>query len=645
MLLAVLTGMSMAAGAAESRDAVKAKERELLQVLRSDAPAAEKAITCKKLAIYGSDAAVPALAPLLADERLASWARIALEAIPGPAADKALRKAAGNLHGQLLVGVINSIGVRRDAKAAGVLAARMAEPDPEAASAAAVALGRIGGSRAAKALSRYLPQAPVAVRPAVAEGCVRCAEQFLAARKADRAMKLYDQVRAADVPKQRILEATRGAILARQSAGIPLLLEQLRSADRGFLAIGLRTARELPGREVTDALIAEFRQTREERQPLLLLALADRGDDAVFPVLLATARTGSQKSRLAAIGALERAGKPAAVPALLEAATGSDAEVAQAATGSLTRLPGSEVDAELLNRLPPSSGKTREVLIGLAARRGLERALPTITVSTKDPDPGVRGAAVQAVGALGGSAELAQLVQLAKNTPETKARADLESALITLSGRMGPSCAPTLLPLARDDDPGLRTLGLHALASAGGPDALAGVVAATEDKDGSVQDEAVRTLSSWPNTWPEDAGITEPLLKLARSDTNTSHQVLALRGYFEFLRGDKKLNGDEKAAKVQAAMPLLQRPEEKRSAIGVIRELPAATALPLLLTLAGESAVADDACSAIVETAGKDRPGLSREDRQKALQAVLEKSSSETTKKKAEAALEKLPKS
>ena len=31
---------------------------------------------------------------------LASWARIALEAIPGPAPDEALRKAAGKLHGQ-----------------------------------------------------------------------------------------------------------------------------------------------------------------------------------------------------------------------------------------------------------------------------------------------------------------------------------------------------------------------------------------------------------------------------------------------------------------------------------------------------------------------------------------------------------------
>ena len=65
-------------------------EAKLIGVLTSEAPPQEKAITCKRLAIFGSKAAVPALAPLLADKELASWARIALEAIPGPEADAAL---------------------------------------------------------------------------------------------------------------------------------------------------------------------------------------------------------------------------------------------------------------------------------------------------------------------------------------------------------------------------------------------------------------------------------------------------------------------------------------------------------------------------------------------------------------------------
>ena len=145
---------------------------------------AEKAITCKRLAIYGTQEAVPALAPLLANEELASWARIALEAIPGPAADGALRDAMGKVQGRLLVGVINSIGYRRDAQAVERARGRSSRmptrtwrrprPWPWAASAA---------TRPPGVLEQSLADAPAAVRPAVAEGCVRCAEKYLAERE------------------------------------------------------------------------------------------------------------------------------------------------------------------------------------------------------------------------------------------------------------------------------------------------------------------------------------------------------------------------------------------------------------------------------------------------------------------------------
>jgi HEAT repeat protein len=156
------------------------KESDLIAVLQSDAPKSEKAITCKKLAIYGTEQSVPALAPLLADKELSSWARIALEAIPGSAADAALRKALDNLQGRLLIGVINSISVRRDALAVDALTQKLSDADADVASAAAVALGHIGGEKAAQALTQALSNAPAGVRSSVAEGSILCAEWLLA---------------------------------------------------------------------------------------------------------------------------------------------------------------------------------------------------------------------------------------------------------------------------------------------------------------------------------------------------------------------------------------------------------------------------------------------------------------------------------
>ena len=174
-------------------------------------------------------AAVPALAPLLSDPELASWARITLEVIPDPAADAALRKAMGTLDGPLLIGVINSIGVRRDAAAVDPLAERLSDTNPQVASAAAVALGKIGNAQAIQVLRASLATAPAEVRSAVAQGCILCAEKRISENNAAGAAALYDAVRQADVSPQRVLEATRGAIRNRGSAGIPLLVEQLQS--------------------------------------------------------------------------------------------------------------------------------------------------------------------------------------------------------------------------------------------------------------------------------------------------------------------------------------------------------------------------------------------------------------------------------
>jgi HEAT repeat protein len=630
-----LTASPARGAAADPQDSPATKERALISILQSSAPSAEKAIPCKQLAIYGTKDAVPALAPLLSDPELASWARIALEAIPDPAADAALRGAMDKLQGNLLIGVINSIAVRRDSKAVSDLVKKLKDPDPNITSAAAVALGRIGGAPAAKALSQSLGAAPEAARPAVAEGCILCAEWFIAQGKPAEAVKLYDTVRAANVPRQKQLEAIRGAILARQSAGLPLLLEQLRSPDKALFGIGLRTARELPGRDVTEALAAELSKCSPERQSFLLLALADRTDAAVMPAVLAAASNGSQTLRLTAVGVLDRLGNVSSVPVLLNAAADADADVAQAALSALARLPGNDVDTALSERLATASGKNRQVLITLAGQRHIDRALPVIVRSTDDSDAGVRNAAVQAIGILGTDAQTADLVRLLQATQSAKERGDMEMALLAISSRNGARSVPPVLPLARNDDIALRIIALHVLASAGGPDALAAVQYAVQDKDETVQDEAVRTLSTWPNNWPEDSGVAQPLLALAKSDAKASHQVLALRGYLQYLQSNKQLKNDDKLSKVTEVLPLIKRPEEKRLAIATIGTIPAPAALELLVAFAEVQVVAEDACSAIVKLAGSPMPAVPQDLRQKALQVALDKSTSDATKKEA----------
>ncbi|MHC5059153.1 MAG: HEAT repeat domain-containing protein, partial [Planctomycetota bacterium] len=359
------------------------KEQELIRLLQSDAPPQEKALACKRLSVCGTPAAVPALAALLSDKDLASWARIALEVIPGPAADAALREAMGKLKGRLQLGVISSIGVRRDAKAIGALVGLLKGSDADAASAAAAALGQIGGPEAVKALEPALAGGPIEVRSAAAEGCILCAEKLLAEGKDADAVGLYERVRKADVPGQRVLEATRGVILAKKSAGIPMLLELLKSKDKKLFHVGLSTARELPGSEATGALVAELERLAPDRQALLVLALSDRGDPKALPALLGAIQRGPKEAGLAAMGAMGRIGDASCVPVLLKAVVEAEKDVAAAAKVALARLPGADVDADMAARLPKTSGKAHVVLLEMVGQRRIESALPAVLASAR----------------------------------------------------------------------------------------------------------------------------------------------------------------------------------------------------------------------------------------------------------------------
>jgi hypothetical protein len=182
-------------------------------------------------------------------------------------------------------------------------------------------------------------------------------------------------------------------------------------------------------------------------------------------------------------------------------------------------------------------------------------------------------------------------------------------------------------------------IGLHALAIIGGADALAAVKSAIESAEPPVQDEAVRVLSNWPSNWPEDDDAGQTLLMLVTSAEKMPHQVLGLRGYLRYIRGNKKLNDEQKVARVKDVLSHIKRPEEERQAIAVLAEAPSSDALELLTKFAEDPAVAEEAYSAMVRVAGRNVPGISTDQRRQVLKTVADKSMNDGTKRRARKAL------
>jgi HEAT repeat protein len=185
-----------------------ALEQRLLAYLGGSSSSVTRSFVCRQLVLIGSAASVPAVTPLVLDEELSVHARNALERIPGPESDKALREALGQAKGRTRIGVINSVAVRRDAASTPALI-RILSEDPDSAAAAAKALGEIGTPEAAKALLAARGKGPVPVQQAVVVGTLICADRLVAIGQRSQAITLLEGLTEASHPEHVRLAAGR----------------------------------------------------------------------------------------------------------------------------------------------------------------------------------------------------------------------------------------------------------------------------------------------------------------------------------------------------------------------------------------------------------------------------------------------------
>ena len=186
-------------------------EARLVAVLKTDVSRDAKDFVCRKLQVIGTAASVPALAELLPNKELSHMARYALERIPVPEAAQALRDALPKIDNALKIGVMGSLGVRRDVASVPALAGLLGDADVAIARSAALALGAIRAPEAARALQEAKPE-KIEAKIAVTDACLACAEGLLAAGKKGEAMAVYKAFIGEDQPKHVRLAATRGML-------------------------------------------------------------------------------------------------------------------------------------------------------------------------------------------------------------------------------------------------------------------------------------------------------------------------------------------------------------------------------------------------------------------------------------------------
>lgn len=609
VLLAGLIAASVVAPRARSADAVRSQQ--LVGVLRSSVEVAERARALQQLALVAAPDAIPAVAALLGDEKLGQYARDVLEQMPDAAAGEALRVALGTLRGSALIGVINSLGVRRDAAAVNALTRLANDSDVGPSKAALVALGRIGTADATRVIVSALARGSAEHRVAAAEACLLAAERAWKEGRPAAARTLYEGVRRADVPAPLRLSATRGILIGGSPEARALMGELLGGEDPAGRDLALRTVRELRDPELTPALVAQLDQLVPGLQPLVLEALVDRGGPGVVQVAETRAKHGKGEVQIAALRALGRIGRAESVGLLLDTVKGAaGAEAVEAALASLARIEVPNTTAQVLAVLPVVEPAVQVRLIAVLGERKSAAATPELLRIAAGPTGEPAKAALRALGLVAAPADLLELIALATAAGDEATRTLADRAIVTTAMKvLEPErrTEPVLRAFRDSNDPIakaalLRPLGAIMRTMGGNHDVFFAVRAALKDPADVVRSAAVRCLADWP-----DAAPTTALLAFAaQPDASSAQREIAWRGAVrlatEVAAGRERSPLDVLAA-FTTAQRLMRTPEEKMALVSGLGTLRRVEAVEMLRPYLDDPAVQAEAALALVQVA------------------------------------------
>ena len=587
---------------AAARDPARRKQlaTAMTRLLSSDAGLDCKRFLCRQLMLLGTAEEVPALAALLGDKDLSTAARFALARIPGDAPLAAMRQKMAKAPRDLLIGLINTLGERRDAKAVGPIAGHLVGADAVVAGACLDALGKIGGPAAVKAIAAAEGKLADELRAPLAGALLRCGESLLAAGNTAEAAAIYQKLSRRDQPEHVRTAAFPGLVACRKDRAAALLKDALTGGDPALQSAAIRCARTAGAETLTRILAAQLPNLPPAIQVQMLDALAARGDRAALPAVMAAAGSETPAVHLAALAALGGLGNADTAAYLAGLAAKADGAAQRVARTSLARLEGADIDAAMMRLIGKGEPAVRrEVIIAIKAR-GDRSAVPALLKAAEDADPTVAREALKALRDLADATDVAALLQLHAKPASAGLRADIENALVTISRRTDTvdRAVATVARSLSDAGAPQRASLLRVLGRLGGEASLKAVRAALKDDNAEVRDAAIGALAEWA-----DGSALDDLLAVARSARQVRPKVLALRGFARLASQAADREPDALVRMFADAMGLADRPDEKKALLGALGGVHCVAAMQLAASHLADAAVADEAALATVQIA------------------------------------------
>lgn len=606
-----------------------------------DASQFEKRMACHQAARTGTADSVAPLAAVLLDETLSQYARIGLQQIPGPEATAALCKVLPDAQGNLLIGIIGSLGERRDPAAVDALIPFLKYDDRQTVKVTATALGKIGNDSALSALRSRFDETDVDQKALLVDGLFACAERLTADGKIDDASKIYAAVRAErELPVTVRAGAIRGELLTLgPAAGTVLESEMLNSQNGDFLA-ALEAGRDMVAPEMTAVLVELLAKLDPDRKILLLDLLDCRGDmaakDAVFELAKIAPDANIKKAAVRAL-----AGHPdeETIAFLLDSVAKPIDELTASSVDALVRMKFAPLDTKIVDRLKQTKGPACIPLVNVCSLRKIAASTPVLLPLLSSSEDDVRLAVITALGNTVSGGNIEVLVKRLMNPDSDTEFEAVKAALLVVCHRtVNQDDVAEKLAAFYDEAPLKTKIALLDLFGAlGGPVAIDAVHKAVADPTEAIQDNASRVLGAWPD--PEAAPV---LLTVMQNPKAQKFHNRALRGYIRIVR-QMDTSNEHRFNMCMQAFEFSVRNEEKLLLVDALGRIPIPQSLDKLLELIEIPEFTQPVCVSAVNV-GKAIVTQHREKVAAMMQKVIEVTQDSETKRLATEILEETKK-
>jgi hypothetical protein len=523
----------------------------------------------RQLQYMGGAEAVAALTQLLngTDAELRECARRALEQNPAPTATTSLRAAlrqGGD--GPSVIGMINSVGLRRDREAASLLAKHLAAAPT--AGPAAWALGRLATPEAVAALWQAFPQVPAA-----GDALICAADRLSSTGGKSVASDIFRKLYAHAQPAPLRAAAFRGLARVDPVVAGKLIQEALQSDNARLQDAVVAAAAAAPALagQVT-ALLPRLSACATAKALAVVNAKA-------LPSVIVLADDTDPGTRLAAIAALGRLGSAAGALVLLKAAGSGDPADRVAAESALASLTDNAALAALEKAAASSDISAQVPALNALAARQQKSALPLMLAAAKNSEAALRKAGLNGLRQMGGDGQFAAVAQLVVATKGE----DVNQTLAAMAERVTdkPVAAAKLIALAGLDQQALAAFA-GTLAGLGGDPALNALAKLSGSADAECQQSAIEALGSWTTL----AAVT-PLSSLASAqNSNPQTRSAALAALVNLVKNVETATHDQRLVVARATLNLTHSAADTKLALSALAAVPdaqSATAVKGLL--------------------------------------------------------------